>query len=259
MKKINYMIKKGLLLSSLLLFSISGLGQIKTYIVSMDGSNESPPNASPGVGIATVTVDETAKTMNIQCFFSGLLGNTTVTHIHAATTTANTGNTGVAIPIVSGFPTGVTSGNYDITLDMTLATSYNATYITNNGGTTATAFTALVAAFDANKAYLNIHSSAFGGGEIRGFLSNELSTNDYELHSKIEVYPNPFFESITINNQVNKNLKMEIIDLIGKLIDTKNIGFETTQLDYSNLKSGIYFAKLSTANKQSTFFKIIKN
>ena len=57
------------------------------------------------------------------------------------------------------------------TFDMTLSGSYNATFITNNGGTASTAMSAFVAALDAGKAYLNIHTSTFGGGEIRGFLT----------------------------------------------------------------------------------------
>ena len=64
----------------------------------------------------------------------------------------------------------MTAGSYDNTFDMTLAGSYNPSYISAHGGTTATAFNDLLAAMTAGKAYLNIHTSAFPGGEIRGFL-----------------------------------------------------------------------------------------
>jgi hypothetical protein len=109
--------------------------------------------------------------MTLDVSFSGLAGNTTASHIHAATATAGAGTAGVATttPTFAAFPLGVTSGTYPRTFDMTLASSYNAAYITANGGTTATAFNALKAAVDTGKAYLNIHSSTFGGGEIRGF------------------------------------------------------------------------------------------
>ena len=53
---------------------------------------------------------------------------------------------------------------------MTLASSYNPAYITANGGTTTTAEAALFAGLAAGQAYLNIHTTNFGGGEIRGFL-----------------------------------------------------------------------------------------
>ena len=48
--------------------------------------------------------------------------------------------------------------------------SYNPSFITNNGGTPASAEAALIAGILAGRAYLNIHTVNFGGGEIRGFL-----------------------------------------------------------------------------------------
>jgi CHRD domain/Secretion system C-terminal sorting domain len=252
--------KKIKLLLSILLISFSVNSQIKVYSFSMNGANESPPNASSATGTATVTIDETAKTMRLQCDFSGLTGNVTVSHIHAATASANTGTAGVATttPTFPGFPVGVTSGTYDNTQDMTLASSYNPAYVTAHGGTTATAFVDLVSALDANKAYLNIHSSAFGGGEIRGFASL-LNSNSFELESKLDMYPNPFIDVININNKTNGTLKVEISDLLGKLIESKTIHSDTSQFDYSYLKSGIYLIKLSKTDNQSTTFKIIKN
>ena len=148
------------------------------YYVNLNGPSESPVNASPGVGIATVDVDPVAHTLHIHVVFSGLLGTTTASHIHAATAVAGTGTAGVATttPYFAGFPIGVTSGSYDNTLDMTQATSYNPSYVTAHGGTTAQAEIDLFAAIADGKAYLNIHSSQFGGGEIRGFLSTDPST-----------------------------------------------------------------------------------
>jgi len=69
-----------------------------------------------------------------------------------------------------GFPLGVTSGSYDQTFDMLLLSSYNAPFVTANGGTAASAEAALFAGISAGESYLNIHTNAFPGGEIRGFL-----------------------------------------------------------------------------------------
>lgn len=104
--------------------------------------------------------------------FSGLTGNTTASHIHAATASPGAGTAGVATqtPTFSGFPLGVTSGTYFNTLDLTLASSFNPTFVTANGGIVANAEAALVAAMFAGESYLNIHSTVFAGGEIRGFL-----------------------------------------------------------------------------------------
>ena len=144
-----------------------------TYSVSLSGPNESPPNASPGTGIGQVDVNTTTHQMHLYVKFSGLVGNTTASHIHAATAVAGAGTAGVATttPTFLGFPLGVKFGSYDIVLDMTLASSYNPSYITAHGGTPASAEADLFAAIAAGKAYLNIHSSSFSGGEIRGFLT----------------------------------------------------------------------------------------
>ncbi len=158
-------------------FAISAMaprthGSVFEYQAFMDGPSESPPNASPATGYADVIYDDTTHLLTLQMSWSGLLGTTTASHIHAATTSPGTGTAGVATttPYFSGFPIGVTSGSYSNTLDLTLASSYNPSYITANGGTTASAEAALAAAMAADKAYLNIHSSVFGSGEIRGFL-----------------------------------------------------------------------------------------
>ena len=143
------------------------------YTASLSGPNESPPNASPGTGSATITFDTTANTMRVQANFTGLTGTTTASHIHCCTATPGVSTAGVATttPTFPSFPLGVTSGTYDQTFDMTLAASYNGSFITGNGGTTASAFAALLAGAAAGKAYFNIHRSTFGGGEIRGFLA----------------------------------------------------------------------------------------
>ena len=153
-------------------FAIPALAAPVTYNVVLNGPSEAPPNNSPGVGTATVIIDAVAHTMFIDLNFSGLTGNTTACHIHAPTAVAFTGTAGVAttLPSFVGFPLGVTAGSFTNTLDMTLPGSYNPTFVTNNGGTTATAEAALFLFIEQGRAYLNVHSSAFPGGEIRGFL-----------------------------------------------------------------------------------------
>jgi hypothetical protein len=130
------------------------------------------PNASPGTGFTLVDYDNTAHTLRVQVTFSDLLGTTTVAHIHSPTAVPLAGTAGVATetPTFSGFPAGVTSGSYDHTFDMTLASSFNAPFVTAHGGTPASAEAFLASSFADGTSYLNIHTSQFGGGEIRGFL-----------------------------------------------------------------------------------------
>lgn len=143
------------------------------YEAFLDGPSEAPPNASPGTGFASLTIDTVLKTMSLSTTFSGLIGTTTVAHIHGPTAVAGAGTAGVAtqVPTFVGFPAGVTSGTYSETFDLTLASTYNPAFVTAHGGTVAGAEAALLAAIADGKAYLNIHSTFAPGGEIRGFFS----------------------------------------------------------------------------------------
>ena len=146
-------------------------GATTTYTGALNGPNENPPVASAGTGTAIVTYDSTAQTLRVEIDFSGLTGNTTAAHIHCCI--AAPANVGVATqtPTFSGFPLGVTSGSFDNTFDLTLASSFNAAFVTANGGTPAGAEAALANGLDNGQAYVNIHSSFDAGGEIRSFLA----------------------------------------------------------------------------------------
>jgi hypothetical protein len=154
---------------TILLLAPTSHANVITYQAVLSGPAESPPNASPGTGFATVTYDDLAHTLAVNVTFSDLLGTTTASHIHAPTASPGTGTAGVAttVPTFAGFPLGVTSGTYVNTLDLTLASSFNPVF---DGGNAASDEAALAAALAADEAYLNIHTAAFPGGEIRGFL-----------------------------------------------------------------------------------------
>ncbi|MGZ5003330.1 MAG: CHRD domain-containing protein [Chthoniobacterales bacterium] len=160
--------------SVLLIISLAAAAHAHELVctASLSGPNESPSNDSLAAGSATVTIDFDLFTMRIQANFSGLQGTVTSAHIHAATAAQFSGTAGVAtqVPSFEMFPTGVTSGTYDHTFDLTLDSSYNPDFIAANGGTISTASNALFAALVNGKAYLDIHTTAFGEGEIRGFL-----------------------------------------------------------------------------------------
>lgn len=149
---------------------------VVTYSAVLNGANESPPNASPGGGFAEVVVDDVARTMQVTAAFEGLTGTTTAAHIHGPTATAGTGTAGVAttVPTFAGFPLGVQGGVYNATLDLTATSTYSASFVAANGGTAAGAEAALLQALAEGKAYFNIHTSMYTGGEIRGFLTASL-------------------------------------------------------------------------------------
>ena len=129
-----------------------------------------------GSGTASLTIDELTNLMAIQVDFQGLSGNTSVSHIHGPTASPFAGNAGVmtTTPTFNGFPTGVKFGTYSTTLNLLLATTYGSAFLTANGNSVPVARNAFLAALASNKAYLNIHTTAFPGGEIRGFFMQQV-------------------------------------------------------------------------------------
>ena len=133
---------KSLVFCFVLAIAFAGAARGETFYAYLSSAQEVPTNASTGTGYARIVVNESALTVSWTVVFNGLSGNQTGSHIHAPA--AIGANTGVAI----NFPAiGGTSGT-----------------ITGNGTITATQ----IAQIRVHQGYVNIHSAAFTGGEIRG-------------------------------------------------------------------------------------------
>jgi hypothetical protein len=138
-----------------------------SYRAVASGALESPPNASPGTSL--VTIDLGGTQMFVDLPFRDLEGTTTDAHIHCCTGTAFTGTAPVAVPLPD-FPTGVTAGTYSNAIALGDATSWDPAFVSANGGTVQSANSAFLDGVNANEAYVNIHTSLFPDGEIRGWL-----------------------------------------------------------------------------------------
>jgi CHRD domain len=121
-----------------------------SYKASLDGKSEVPPTTSSGTGTATVTYDPSTKMVTWQGNFSGLSGPATAAHIHGPAEAGK--NAGVIVPL-SQKDVPFTS---PFTGSATLADDKAA---------------ALEAALSGGLAYVNIHTAANPGGEVRGQLA----------------------------------------------------------------------------------------
>ena len=141
-----------------------------TFVGNLAGANEVPPVASPGTGLATVVLDPTAQTIQINVTFSGLTSNDTAAHIHCCAPLGTNVGVATTVPAFLGFPLGVTSGSYSSAVfDLTQPTIYNPAFVTLEGGLIQ-AEAALIAGIENEMTYLNIHTMINPGGEIRGQL-----------------------------------------------------------------------------------------
>lgn len=97
--------------------------------------------------------------------------------------------------------------------------------------------------------------------EICNYYNNLMSSicalNESEFQSsKINIYPNPTSDSVTIEGLTDAaNYKIEIYDVLGQKKETV---YNSKVLDFSRINSGVYFIKI-VQNTNSRTFKIIRN
>lgn len=144
-------------------------------------SPETP--TATGSGVVDFVYDTSTLKLQIDANWTGLSGITSVAHIHCCTAAPGTNpltpafggsaTVGVAVTpgTLPGFPTGLSSGTYSREIDLGLDASFTGAFRTANGGTTATARAAVLAGMSDGRAYFNVHTDKFPGGEIRGFIT----------------------------------------------------------------------------------------
>lgn len=163
-----------LLAAALALGATAASAHTVTYVGTLSNLGEPTEAAgSLGTGAVSLSLDDHDFTMSLNVAFSNLTGTVTAAHIHCCTVTPFEGTAGVASPVPSfpAFPTGVTSGSYSMTFDLTQASSWNPAYIAANGGTVSGAFAAFSTGLSSGGAYLNLHSTLSPGGEVRAFFT----------------------------------------------------------------------------------------
>lgn len=142
-----------------------------TFTFDLGGASEIPPTASTATGEATVVLDPTAQTLQLNVSFSGLSSPDIAAHIHCCAPPGTNAGVATTVPAFPGFPLGVTNGTYISPLfDLTQSLIYNPAFVALQGGLPQAEAT-LVAGLETNQTYLNIHTVNFPGGEIRGIVS----------------------------------------------------------------------------------------
>ncbi len=107
---------------------------------TLDGKSEVPPNTSAGTGTADIDYDAAAKKLSWKLTYSGLSGPATAAHFHGPAEAGKNAGVALAIPSATTSPV--------------------------EGSATLT--DAQAADLAAGKYYINVHTAANPGGEIRG-------------------------------------------------------------------------------------------
>jgi len=121
-------------------FAFAGPAFADKMKVTLDGKSQVPPNTAAGTGTADLDYDPASKKLSWKITYSGLTGPATAAHFHGPA--AAGANAGVKVPIAN-------PGTSPIEGSATLNDEQAADLM-------------------AGKYYINIHTAANAGGEIRG-------------------------------------------------------------------------------------------
>ncbi len=165
-----------LLTAGALIATAISLPAATIYTATLSGANEVPAVPTPGIGSATLTLN--GDLLNVAVSFSGLTTNDTMSHIHCCAPVGT--NAPVALGFTT-FPIGVTSGSFNFTYDLTNISVYTTAFVTAYGGTAASAEAALINGLNTGQSYVNIHTTANPGGEIRGQVATTPEPSSFLL------------------------------------------------------------------------------
>ncbi len=75
----------------------------------------------------------------------------------------------------------------------------------------------------------------------------------------MRVYPNPTTNYLTLKVEDNTNLSYELYDIKGKIIDSKTVTNNSTNISLEGQPSAVYFLSVVHNSQIVKTFKIIKN
>ena len=146
---------------------------VLTWTTNLSAAQEVAPNISnsTATGFGMVQFDDTTNVLTLNLRWQGLTVGARAGHIHCCVASPP-GNVAVALDLFGPLAGLGAAGSFNIVHDLDLFNPFTSGFTAANGGSALSAMTALAGAMNAGggRAYYNIHTSTFPGGEIRGNL-----------------------------------------------------------------------------------------
>ncbi len=87
-----------------------------------------------------------------------------------------------------------------------------------------------------------------------------LGTDEFEIYSMIKIFPNPVIDYLSIEVNTLKLKNIRVFNALGSQVIHININeySKTKQIDFTTIKSGLYFLIIETIDGQTMIKKILK-
>ncbi|MEP7196489.1 MAG: CHRD domain-containing protein [Saprospiraceae bacterium] len=211
---------------------------MKSFAFDLCGDQENPKKNIPAYAAAYVAVNKSNTELEYSVLVNDLTGEATAAHFHGAAFGQN-GSVILPIDVPKPYATGV--------LDIT--------------GT-------IASKIDMDGAYMNVHTVANSGGEIRGQVRRSLSCDINTGLSDLSINDIKFTQGqsndliyLQIEADRNMDLNFDLLDINGNLVynTTQSIysGVNQVKIDVQNFTNGFYFLQVNKSGKMVKNFKWI--
>lgn len=197
-------------------YEISG-NQPTLFVANLNGAQEVPPNNSTATGTATLLLSPDETTARLSLSFSSLSSPETVAHIHGP------GAPGVIAPVLFPLPQ---SDFSDVSLPLSVTDVQNL----KNG-----------------LLYLDVHSSMFVGGEIRGQFQTAAAASSLQFNAASLLVTEGIGDVVVSvtrvgNTSLPSTVNYTTTDAAGSNKCGVNNGFASSRCDYETTVGTLHFA-----------------
>jgi hypothetical protein len=212
-----------------------------SFLAQLDGAQEVPPNGSPGTGRADFTLWGDRSRLHLDLAVQGLTSPITGSHLHRAPPGVNGPVVHDIGPFMTRIVRDLVPSGQDV--DDLLAGLF----------------------------YVNVHTSAFPGGEIRGQVGENMPAAVGLMASlpngRIEAWPNPSVGMVGLRLALDRPPSglLAVVDVQGRVVRTIEVGPEAVATwdgrDAAGcpVAAGTYFARIPLASGAAVSGPIVRS